>query len=172
MQHYHNVGNHNPVSFIAGLTFFCIVFALTGCGATPHTPRAAHAYGKKPDNNNIEQLLRSEANRWKGTPHRLGGNSRKGIDCSGFVSKLYKSLFNIRLPRSAREQAHVGTPVSRIQIRAGDLVFFLPPRKGRHVGIYLGSGEFVHASSTNGVTISNMTNPYWRKCYWKARRVL
>lgn len=171
MQYFHNVGNHNPVSLIAGLAFFCIVFALTGCGSSPHTPIAAHAYGTKPDNN-IEQLLRSEANRWKGTPHRLGGNSRKGIDCSGLVSQLYKSLFNIRLPRSARDQARVGTPVSRIQIRAGDLVFFLPPKKGRHVGIYLGRGEFVHASSTNGVMISNMTNPYWRKCYWKARRVL
>jgi len=171
MQHFHNVGNHNPVSFIAGLMFFCIVFALTGCGSSHHTPIAAHAYGTKPYNN-IEQLLRSEANRWKGTPHRLGGNSRKGIDCSGFVSKLYKSLFNIRLPRSARDQARVGTPISRIKIRAGDLVFFLPPKKGRHVGIYLGKGEFVHASSTNGVMISNMTNPYWRKCYWKARRVL
>jgi cell wall-associated NlpC family hydrolase len=171
MQHVHNVVNHNPVSVIAWLVLFCIVFALTGCGSSPHTPIAAHAYRTNPDNN-IEQLLRSEANKWKGTPHRLGGNSRKGIDCSGFVSQLYKNLFNIRLPRSTRGQAQVGTPVSRIQIRAGDLVFFLPPRKGRHVGIYLGRGEFVHASSTNGVMISNMTNSYWRKCYWKARRVL
>ncbi len=171
MQHFHNVGNHNPVSVIAWLMFFCIVFALTGCGSSPHTPIAAHSYGTKPDNN-IEQLLRSEADSWKGTPHRLGGNSRKGIDCSGFVSQLYKNLFNIRLPRSTRGQVRVGTPISRIQIRAGDLVFFLPPRKGRHVGIYLGRGEFVHASSTNGVMISNMTNPYWSKCYWKARRVL
>ena len=113
MQHFHNVSNQNPVSVIAGLTFFCIVFALIGCGSTPHKPIAARAYVAKPDNN-IEHLLRSEANRWKGTPHRLGGNSRKGIDCSGFVSKIYKNLFNIRLPRSTKDQVRVGTPVSRI----------------------------------------------------------
>ncbi len=171
MQHFQTVRNHNPVSVIAALTFFFIVFALTGCGSTPHTPIAIHDYRTKPDNN-IEQLLRSEANRWKGTPHRLGGNSRRGIDCSGLVSQLYKNLFNIRLPRSTREQARAGTPISRIQLRAGDLVFFVPPKKRRHVGIYLGRGDFVHASSTKGVMISNMTNPYWRKCYWKARRVL
>jgi cell wall-associated NlpC family hydrolase len=171
MKHFQNVSNPSLVYVIACLMFFCIVLALTGCGSTPHKPISASARVAKPDNN-IEQLLRSEANRWKGTPHRLGGNSRKGIDCSGFVSKLYKNLFNIRLPRSTRDQVRVGKPVSRIQIRAGDLVFFLPPRKSRHVGIYLGRGEFVHASSTNGVMISSMTDPYWRKCYWKARRVL
>jgi cell wall-associated NlpC family hydrolase len=171
MKHFQNVSNTSLVSVVACLMFFCIVLALTGCGSTPHKPISARARVAKP-HNNIEQLLRSEANRWKGTPHRLGGNSRKGIDCSGFVSKLYKNLFNIRLPRSTKDQVRVGKPVSRIQIRAGDLVFFLPPRKSRHVGIYLGRGEFVHASSTNGVMISSMTDPYWRKCYWKARRVL
>ena len=170
-KHSQNICNANLVFDIACLIFFCILFALTGCGSTPHKPIAAHAKVVKPDKD-IEQLLRAEVERWEGTPHRLGGNSRKGIDCSGFVSKLYKKLFNIRLPRSTKGQVRVGTPVSRIQIRAGDLVFFLPPRKSRHVGIYLGRGEFVHASSTNGVMISSMTDPYWRKCYWKARRVL
>jgi probable lipoprotein NlpC len=117
-------------------------------------------------------MLRLEADRWKGTPHRMGGTDREGIDCSGFVMQVYKHLFNIHLPRMTNEQASLGRPIPRSRIHAGDLVFFLPPNKIRHVGIYLGDGDFVHASTSKGVIISNINDRYWQNAFWTARRIL
>jgi cell wall-associated NlpC family hydrolase len=101
----------------------------------------------------------------------MGGNNRSGIDCSGFVRRIFKDLFNVRLPRSTALQVNTGCKVSKDQLKAGDLVFFHPPNKIRHVGIYLGRGEFAHASTSKGVTISRLNTTYWRKAYWTARRV-
>ncbi len=164
------ITNKNRFPILIALTVFCIVFALTGCASTPTASLKTNHYRTKPKK--IEQLLRAEANRWKGTPYRSAGTSRKGVDCSGLVLQLYKNVFDIRLPRLTKDQARAGIFVSRSRIRPGDLVFFRPPNRKRHVGVYLGSGEFVHASSSRGVMISNINSPYWRKIFWKARRVL
>jgi cell wall-associated NlpC family hydrolase len=120
----------------------------------------------------LEQRLRTEVNQWQGTPHRMGGASRRGIDCSGFVQRLYRDLFDRRIPRSTALQVQSGRPVGKKQLRTGDLVFFKVPDKGRHVGIYLGEAEFAHASTSRGVIISSLEDPYWRWAYWKARRYL
>ncbi|MGD8944428.1 MAG: NlpC/P60 family protein, partial [Desulfobacterales bacterium] len=120
----------------------------------------------------IEKRLRQEYRRWQGTQHQLGGNGRRGVDCSGFVKALYKDVFNIDLPRSTRLQVRQGQSVSYQNLRAGDLVFFRPPSYPRHVGIYLGGAEFVHASKNKGVTVSKIDQTYWGKYYWTARRIL
>jgi cell wall-associated NlpC family hydrolase len=120
----------------------------------------------------IEKLVREEYERWKGTRHRLGGTGRQGIDCSGFVRVVYKSLFDIVLPRTSRSQSRIGRPVGRGELRAGDLVFFKPPTYPNHVGIYLSENEFVHVSKKEGVTISVIGRHYWGRYYWTARRVL
>jgi probable lipoprotein NlpC len=120
----------------------------------------------------IEQNLRAEAAKWKGTPHRLGGTDHSGIDCSGLVMRVYKDLFGKKLPRTTWAQSRMGRPVAVHALKAGDLVFFDPPGKRRHVGIYLSRGEFVHASYSRGVMISNLHNPYWRRTFWTVRRVL
>ena len=120
----------------------------------------------------IENRLRQEYRRWQGTRHRLGGSGRRGIDCSGFVKAVYRDVFNIELPRSTRLQVRTGQAVSFENLRAGDLVFFSPPSYPRHVGIYLGGFEFVHASKNKGVTVSKIDQYYWRKYYWTARRIL
>ena len=155
------------------------LFLIGGCAATskpvtPTTPAASppqiikgHAVDAE-----IEKRLRQELRRWQGTRHRLGGNSRRGIDCSGFVKAVYKDVFNINLPRSTQSQARQGQTVSYHNLRAGDLVFFRPPSYPRHVGIYLGGSEFVHASKNKGVTVSKIDQTYWEKYYWTARRVL
>ncbi len=119
----------------------------------------------------VEKRIRDEYMRWKGTPHRLGGTGRGGIDCSGFVRAVYKNAFNVELPRTTKEQLKQGTPVNRDQLRAGDLVFFKPPSNPRHVGIFLKQKAFVHASKTNGVIISQIDQDYWGKYYWTARRI-
>jgi len=120
----------------------------------------------------VEDRIRAEAEAWEKTPHVLGGAGKDGIDCSGFVALVNQKLFGIELPRTAEEQAGTGTPVPRKQLQAGDLVFFMPSSKKPHVGIYLSRGEFVHVSSSRGVMISNVHDPYWWDCYWTARRIL
>jgi cell wall-associated NlpC family hydrolase len=123
------------------------------------------------DAHRVEKRIRDEYMRWKGTPHRLGGTGRGGIDCSGFVRAVYKNAFNVELPRTTKEQLKEGTPVSRDELRAGDLVFFKPPSYPRHVGIFLRQKSFVHASKTNGVIVSQIDQHYWGKYYWTARRI-
>jgi cell wall-associated NlpC family hydrolase len=146
-----------------------IIFALiviAGCGATPAKPLESLPH------NAIESKLRKAARHWHRTPHRLGGLDRRGIDCSGLVKVLYDDLFHIELPRTTRLQARQGRAVASGQWTAGDLLFFKPEDKGSHVGIYLANHEFLHATTRRGVIVSNLSEPYWHKSYWKARRLL
>lgn len=108
---------------------------------------------------------------WAGTKYRLGGTSKKGIDCSGFVQKALKEKFDLQVPRSARDQAQVGQNIKKDDLQMGDLVFFKTGRSN-HVGIYIENGKFMHASTSIGVTISKLDNQYFAKNYWKAQRVL
>lgn len=120
----------------------------------------------------VEYRLRTEVAELAGSPHVLGGTTAQGLDCSAFVQNVYERAFNLHLPRTTREQVHAGTAVQRRDLRPGDLVFFRPPTKSRHVGIYLNDGEFAHASSSQGVTISEMDQEYWDQSYWTSRRIL
>ncbi|ALB67467.1 bifunctional murein DD-endopeptidase/murein LD-carboxypeptidase [Cronobacter dublinensis] len=109
---------------------------------------------------------------WKGVRYRLGGSTKSGIDCSGFVQRTFREQFGLELPRSTYEQQEMGKSVDRTRLRTGDLVLFHAGSTGRHVGIYIGNNQFVHASTRSGVMISNMDEPYWKKRYNEARRVL
>ena len=108
------------------------------------------------DDTEIEKRLRQEYRRWQGTRHRLGGTGSRGIDCSGFVKEIYKNVFKVDLPRTTKAQVRQGRPIPFKELQAGDLVFFKPPTYPRHVGIYLGGSEFVHASKNTGVTLSKI----------------
>jgi cell wall-associated NlpC family hydrolase len=138
----------------------------------PAQPQIAKSAETRSDLVPVERRLRSEVRQWQGTPHRMGGVTRQGIDCSGFVQRLYRDIFRRQIPRSTALQVKTGRPIGRSQLRAGDLVFFHVPHKGRHVGIYLGREEFAHASTTKGVTISSLADDFWRRAYWTARRYL
>lgn len=150
----------------------CLLLALwlAGCAATGEpkpSPGPYAAHGQQP-----EAVLRSGIRAWMGTPHRMGGMGLRGIDCSGLVVRLYRDLFHMRLPRTTVAQMHSGRPVARHDLTAGDLVFFKPAKKYRHVGIYLGDGDFVHTSTSNGVMISRMDDDFWSRCYLTGRRLL
>ncbi|MEF8797372.1 MAG: NlpC/P60 family protein [Salinivenus sp.] len=119
-----------------------------------------------------ESRLRAAAARWDSTPHQLGGTSQRGVDCSGLVQSVFTTEFRVRVPRTTEQQARTGRSVPRAQLRPGDLVFFRPEWKERHVGIYLSDGEFLHASSSSGVTVSNLRRDYWTERWWQARRLL
>jgi cell wall-associated NlpC family hydrolase len=167
-----------PLSFY-GLFVLAVFFLISACAA-PHKPSGVTTTGpgrsqvvnRDSSGADIESRLREEFRHWNGTRHRLGGTGSRGIDCSGFVKAVYKDVFNIDLPRTTRDQVRQGQPVAFGKLRAGDLVFFKPPSYPRHVGIYLGGSEFVHASKNKGVTLSKIDRYYWGKYYWTARRIL
>ncbi|MDR3090533.1 MAG: C40 family peptidase [Desulfobulbaceae bacterium] len=115
--------------------------------------------------------LRRHYQDWRGTRYRAGGASRAGVDCSGFTALTFRDVYGVQLPRSAREQAMRGVSVDRDSLLPGDLVFFKRGRGIDHVGIYLGNGKFMHASSRQGVTISSMNNAYWRGKFLKGSRM-
>lgn len=148
---------------------FCMSIFLAGCAGTSEKPR---------QNLNIEssstvtQRLLAQHNEWQGTPYKLGGNNKGGIDCSGFTQITFAQRFNRSLPRTTAHQVSQGTAVSKHSLKPGDLVFFKTGgNKQRHVGIYLEDDIFLHASTSRGVMLSKLSNPYWAKHYWTARRV-
>ena len=110
---------------------------------------------------------------WQGTRYRIGGNSKSGVDCSGFMQITFRDLFGIDLPRMTVDQAKEGTKISKSELRTGDLVFFNTGRgpNGKHVGVYVKNGQFLHASTKGGVMYSDMDSPYWTKTFWQARRL-
>ncbi len=108
-----------------------------------------------------------------GTPYLYGGNTREGIDCSGFTAKVYERGAQQQLPRSAREQFSVGSPVAKSNLAFGDLVFFnTTGYRPSHVGIYIEDDLFAHASVSQGVTLSSLESTYYRKRFVGARRVV
>ena len=102
--------------------------------------------------NNLLNKIVKESNTYLGTPYLWGGTTRNGIDCSAFVKNVYLSI-GIKLPRVSQNQAKVGKTITLDKIRKGDLIFFETdknrPNTVSHVGIYLGSGNLIHASSKN-----------------------
>lgn len=125
----------------------------------------------------MEKILK-EAKSYLGTPYRLGGTSRNGIDCSSLISKIFK-IYNIYLPRVSYKQAQKGTAISMDKLQKGDLLFFSTKRVRRekinHVGITIDKRGnniyFIHASSSNGVIISQIKEPYWKMRFMIAKRI-
>lgn len=120
----------------------------------------------------VRQALLEQHQRWAGTPYRIGGTSKRGIDCSALVRNVFRETFNMELPRSTDHQVHEGRLIDRQELQAGDLVFFRPPGPYNHVGIYVSDGYFLHASTSQGVMMSRLDNSYWQRYYWQSRRTL
>ena len=107
-----------------------------------------------------------------GVPYVFGGTSPYGFDCSGYVQYVFANA-GISIPRTADVQYEFGTPISTTELVSGDLVFFSTYTYGAsHVGIYLGDNQFIHASSSRGVTIDSLGSSYWSSHYIGAHRIL
>ena len=119
----------------------------------------------------VKKRLYSQLEKWGNVKYKLGGLSKSGIDCSGFVYLTFRSEFGVQLPRSTEQQANVGKYVKQRNLKVGDLIFFKTSRNVRHLGVYMGARTFIHASTSRGVTISKLDNEYWKKRYWKSVRV-
>lgn len=126
----------------------------------------------------IRELL-DYASRFKGTRYRSGSSSPKGFDCSGFTSFVFKK-FGYQLNRSSSSQVSNGTPVAKNELKPGDLVFFNGRAVGKrvgHVGIVTdvkgnGKFEFIHSSNGKGVVVSSSEEPYYKRRYVGANRII
>lgn len=159
-----------------------VLFALGACsshGPRPMAPDAspqAHERTKPvriplSDSRRVHAELMAHYREWRGVPYRLGGQSKRGIDCSAFVQLAYRQRFGLNLPRTTARQATMGRQVKRKHLKTGDLVFFKTGLRVRHVGIYLGQQRFLHASTSRGVMISRLGQRYWARHFWKAVRL-
>ncbi len=109
---------------------------------------------------------------WVGTPYHFGGDTKKGIDCSGFTKELYGKVFNLTIKRNSRDIFSMVSPVRKDELQEGDLVFFkIHSRSISHVGIYLGGGKFAHASN-RGVAINSLSDGYYSRYFYKGGRLL
>ena len=122
----------------------------------------------------IKTLMLKSINSYQGVPYKWAGDSRKGMDCSGFTMKVFQESSNYTLPHNAAAQYKLGSKVNQRQLRLGDLVFFrdIESKGVSHVGIYVGDDKFAHASLSKGVVYSSLKQDYYRKRYVSARRIL
>ncbi|WP_445479372.1 C40 family peptidase [Lysinibacillus irui] len=112
------------------------------------------------------------ASKYLGVPYKYGGTTTSGFDCSGFTSKVFSDL-GIQLNRTSGSQYQQGTAVAKSDLQVGDLVFFNTSGSGiSHVGIYIGDGKMIHSQTGQGVSYSNVDDPYyWGSRYVGAKRV-
>lgn len=141
---------------------------LAAAGGTPPPLGGSNPVGTT----NVNRIIEIAKN-MIGIPYRFGGTTLRGIDCSGYVQRVF-GLIDIAVPRTAREQFVIGARIARDQLAAGDLVFFQTYASfPSHVGIYLGEELFIHASSiSHRVTIDNLEEPFYRKRFIGGRRVI
>lgn len=136
---------------------------------------ASQRLGLAPDYRRDNARLLGECAAWIGTPYVYGGNTQRGVDCSGLTLAIYKKVYGKKLHRRSRDQYEKDVRrIRRDDMQQGDLVFFTSPRSGGrvgHVGIYLRDGYFLHASSTRGVVVSHLDGNYYRKHWVGAGRV-
>ena len=122
--------------------------------------------------NNIPLLQKIDE--WWGTPYLYGGSSKRGVDCSYFTLDVMNAIYNTNLKRTAAEQYTQSEKIDWTDLKEGDLIFFKTDasRSITHVGIYMTNNKFVHASTSQGVTISDLSEPYWQKRLYSLGRVL
>lgn len=172
---------------LKSLACLLILIGVSGCKshkqAIDDTPdfigETIRQSGKEKEKNKtkgVRYKIVEEAKTWLGTPY-VYARSDKGLgtDCSGFVMVVFQKAANMKLPRNSAKQAEFSRDINAKEVRAGDLVFFATGKdknKVSHVGLMLDPNKFIHASSSKGVTISEMTTPYYQKNFVKYGRVL
>ena len=150
--------------FLISLGFFILL-------STSANASTFDFYSKKTNDKITKSQVLKHYAQWEGVKYKFGGTGKTGIDCSAFTQKIYKN-FDFQLPRTTKEQIKLGKDVRKHELEFGDLVFFKTSNASRHVGIYIGDHNFIHASSTFGVTTSSLHNTFWSKKYEKSKRII
>jgi lipoprotein Spr len=168
--------------YYTNILIFLIIFSLISCGSKKKIligvdcPNAlSQKFGIRVITEDNLSLY-SEASKWLGIAHRYGGNTQKGIDCSGFVVQIYLKVYGKQLYRSSANILKYNCKkIQRNNLKEGDLVFFRTDggRGGipNHVGIYLKNNKFVHTSISKGVTVSSLSEPYYIRTWITGGRV-
>lgn len=172
--------------FLKLLSFSLITVGATACHSSKNVVRVDNDVPKiKVDINEMRSdvksrsyqipqinALISEATRWLGVPYRYAGNDMNGVDCSGLTSQVYLKSLKVKMPRNSREQQRWCLVVEKNELIPGDLVFFATgsdKNRVSHVGIYIGNGDIIHASS-RGVIISSLNEKYYLTRYHSSGR--
>lgn len=162
-----------------------VSLALGSCGSSKTVSKTASPTHRptKPANvkdldissmSKSERTLVKEATAWLGTPYKYGGNTRSGVDCSGFVYHVFRNSLDITLPRNSGKQHDYCRKISKKDLSTGDLVFFATTRgskKVSHVGLYVGDGKMIHASTSRGVVCQNLSDDYYTRTFVGAGRI-
>jgi len=160
-------------SILKFIFLFSTITVIISCGSRKHlqtkkSDEQNEYYAKLPvvfdkkDNKNLYKLIAE----WYGIPHKDGGCDKNGTDCSCFVQMVIKEVYGKELPRSSAEMYNKTERVDSLEMKEGDLVFFTTKSTSvSHVGVYLKENWFVHVSSSKGVRINNLTEPYFQKSY-------
>lgn len=175
-------------SLLIKLLFVTLITGVSACHSkkkataeTSHTTHTTHHVSDdwltldiKLDRHDNKRLYR-EIKSWLGTPYKYAGHSRSGTDCSGFVMEVYQAVYHLSLQRNSQKIFEKNCDkIDKDKLHEGDLVFFNTGNKNRrinHVGIYLKEGKFAHASSSRGVTVSDIREKYYVKHFVVAGRV-
>jgi murein DD-endopeptidase / murein LD-carboxypeptidase len=125
-----------------------------------------------PVKNITNYALYAFINEWYGVPYKFAGRSKNGVDCSDFASLLYEKAYGLSLSGTCVNMLEQCKPVKETDLKEGDLVFFkINSKEPSHVGVYLQNSKFVHASVHSGVVISDLTQVYYKKYFYKAGRI-
>lgn len=156
------------------------ILLLSACGISRETVQSTVGTNEVPISTNstvteservVLSQLRAAYDDWGGAPYLLGGSSKSGVDCSAFAKSVLEEYFDVEIPRHTRDQLQAGSSVRRNSVRPGDLIFFRTDRGVLHVGIAMDNGDFLHASYSSGVMISNVGERYWSGRFLGVRRV-
>ena len=156
--------------YIKMCCFICLSAVLFGCASSSTQPVSSSSTISKNLNSTLNALTQQYSS-WKSVKYKMGGLSKRGVDCSGFVYLTFQDKFGVNIPRTTKLQYASSKKINKKELRTGDLVFFKTGIKQKHVGIYMSQMQFLHASSSKGVTVSDMNNPYWKKHFLSARRI-
>ncbi|MGM9852579.1 MAG: NlpC/P60 family protein [Muribaculaceae bacterium] len=172
---------------LLGVALTALLLAVASCGSSKQASRGKHD-GKKPEvtvkpskktipdvpSSQLGKALVEEARTWIGVPYVYGGADRNGADCSGFLVSVFREVAGIKLPRTTAQQREHCIPIGKDQLAAGDILFFSSKKSSRkvaHVGMYIGGGRMIHASSSRGVVEDDISLKYYLDHYLGSGRV-
>lgn len=156
---------------LATLVLCALLAGCGGFGGGREEPPTARVPAPVPRLAAVQQALLAQHEQWQGVPYRLGGEDRKGLDCSGFTQLTYRERFGIELPRDTTQQRRAGHRIVGERLQPGDLLFFRTGNRMNHVGMYVGNWQFLHVSTSVGVMLSSLREAYWSSRFTQAVRV-
>lgn len=161
---------------------FILTILLCSCHGSKHrqadlvaTDRSMEVLVSGLSDSASSKALIKEAKKWLGVPYRYGGNDKEGVDCSGMVVQVFLNARGVKLPRTCMGQSEYVKEVNSDDMCTGDLVFFATgkdPQRISHVGIMIDNDNFIHASSTKGVIVSQLSSAYYQRTLRKIGRVI